>query len=260
MEDFGYLKYEEQGKASTIIKKGLLIGAVLLSIFCFGYITISAYYFVYHEEDSDIRIIKAAKEVIKTKPANSGSDMVIKDMDKVVYENIAGSKKESLQTEDIKIVETPQNTIKPKPETTRSGTIQHSRIIQSDNKEEEIDLGKEAASDPTPQKLVRPNAQTNITKNEEVKKKPSAPVNRVQIAALSSNKAANEYWSNLKKEYPKLFSSDLQPFVQKIDLGKKGIFYRLQIGDFDSQVAAEDFCIEFINKAQKNKVDCIIVE
>ncbi len=78
--------------------------------------------------------------------------------------------------------------------------------------------------------------------------------------AMSSEKSAEEYWSRLKKEHSKLFTNNLKPFIKKVDLGKKGIFYRLQIGNFNSQIAAEDFCIEFINKAQKNRVDCIIVE
>ena len=248
MEDFGYLKYEEQSKTGTFIKKGLIIGAVILSLFCFGYITISAYYFVYHEEDGNIKVIKSPKRPIKIVKDKNDSNIIIKNLDKTVYENIVNGKKESLYKEDIKIVQTPANSIVKN--TSKSDLIKHSRIIDSDKNKELPPSNKFVAKD-----------QTKVIEDDsEYIEKAGVPINRVQIAALSSRESVKEYWSKLKKEYPKLFSKELKPYVKRVDLGKKGIFYRLQIGNFNNQVDAENFCIEFINKAQKNKVDCIIVE
>src|SRR5690606_22233634 len=131
MEDFGYLKYEEQSKILAIIKKFLVIGAILLSISCFVYITISAYYFIYHEENSNIEIVKSPENLIKTTDVND-SNIVIKNMDKAVYENIVGGKKESLRTEDIKVVTTNLPDIFDNNRT-KSGTIKHSRIIDANS-------------------------------------------------------------------------------------------------------------------------------
>ena len=45
-----------------------------------------------------------------------------------------------------------------------------------------------------------------------------------------------------------------------MNLGKKGIFFRLQIGNFSDQVEAEGFCKKYILQMQKAKADCIVVE
>ena len=52
----------------------------------------------------------------------------------------------------------------------------------------------------------------------------------------------------------------LKYFVQEVKLGQKGTFYRLQIGEFESQVEAENFCVKFIAQTQKTRSDCIVVE
>jgi hypothetical protein len=84
-------------------------------------------------------------------------------------------------------------------------------------------------------------------------------MSRVQVAALSSKNSAVEYWSRLKKSYPSLLSN-LNYFTSEVNLGKKGTFYRLQIGNFKNQVDAEEFCRKFISQSGKSKADCIIVE
>ena len=248
MEDFGYLKYDQQGKASVIIKKSLIIGAVLLSILCFFYVAVSAYYFIYHEENSDIKIVRSPKIPVKVKEDGSG-DIVIRDLDKAVYNNIIGGKEESLQSKDIKIVTAPANPISL-DNVIEDGVINNSRIIKSAQEQKVVTYDLESNKD----QIASSDVQ------EQSSALPDLSLSRVQIAALSSEKSANEYWFKLKKQYPKLFTDQLKPFIQKVDLGRRGVFYRLQIGNFSNQVQAEDFCIEFINKAGKSKADCIIVE
>jgi hypothetical protein len=82
---------------------------------------------------------------------------------------------------------------------------------------------------------------------------------RVQVAAMTSKEAAQDNWKKLNRLYPDLFG-DFKPFIEKVDLGKRGIFYRLQVGNFFNQVEAEEFCSRYVAKAQKSRADCIVVE
>ncbi len=101
----------------------------------------------------------------------------------------------------------------------------------------------------------------NLSQNqkEDNQKKDRARIVRVQIAAMSSKSVAEANWQKLKTEHGKIFSK-LKPFIEEINLGKKGSFYRLQVGNFFNQVEAEEFCIKYINATHKNKADCIVVE
>jgi hypothetical protein len=100
----------------------------------------------------------------------------------------------------------------------------------------------------------------NLDKAKKHKtKKNSRGLARIQVAALSSKDSAKKYWSKLKKDYPALFVN-LNYYITEADLGKRGIFYRLQVGNFRGQVEAEKFCQEFISKSSKAKAGCIIVE
>ena len=57
-----------------------------------------------------------------------------------------------------------------------------------------------------------------------------------------------------------LSEQDAKYFIEEADLGRRGVFYRLQIGDFFNQIDAEEFCTRFVSQAQKTRSDCIIVE
>ncbi len=101
----------------------------------------------------------------------------------------------------------------------------------------------------------------NLSQNQknDNQKKDKPRIVRVQIAAMSSKSVAEANWQKLKTEHSKIFNK-LKPFIEEINLGKKGSFYRLQVGNFFNQVEADEFCIKYINATHKNKADCIVVE
>ena len=101
----------------------------------------------------------------------------------------------------------------------------------------------------------------NLSQNQknDNQKKDKPRVVRVQIAAMSSKSVAEANWQKLKTEHGKIFNK-LKPFIEEINLGKKGSFYRLQVGNFFNQIEADEFCVKYINATQKNKADCIVVE
>ena len=327
-EDFGYLKDEEQHRFSAVAKKALLIGGVLFSISCFVYITISAYYFVNNDKDSNIKVIKSPPEPIKVVEGD-GEGVAVRDIDKTIYDNIVGNKHLSHENLDnVRIVEqakTPSAIKKSTKEAQREIVVDNSKnsppvatmpslpenktvdnvqnksvasqniskngninganqnMIQNGNNSQYQNRPNSIAP-ATPQKInnsnmmvydAQPTGKVNdaslgsgVKKDqpkEQVKSAEPQPKNpikgfsRVQVAALTSKNSAVDYWSKLKKTYPNLLSN-LNYFISEVNLGTKGTFYRLQIGNFRNQVDAENFCQKFIFQAGKSKADCIIVE
>lgn len=263
-EDFGYLRDNEQNRLSMIVKKSLLVGAVLFSIACFIYITVNAYYFVYSDKNSNIKVISSPPEPIKIVD-NDNPENAIKDIDKTIYDSIVGNK--NLSRENLNRVK-----IIDKAETPVLSEIAQKEISQKETNKAEIKPQKVSSSnmmvyDSNPQNLTQNSSQKpkeqvfNETKsNQKTTTRGNAKgVARVQIAAMTSRDSAVDYWTKLRKSYPALFSN-LDYFISEANLGVKGVFYRLQIGNFKSQVAAEEFCHKFISQAGKSKADCIIVE
>lgn len=229
-EDFGYIIGKEKHSKFSIAKQPLKLAAVLISAICFVLLTLSAYYFA-TQGDGSIQLVKSPEHEIKVK--NNNSDLKIKNIDKTIYNNIVGNKRDDFKQRDITVIKTPKSA---KPVKSTEVNI----LPREVKKKKEV---KE-----------RVNVVTNGDL-ENIKR----PYSRVQLAALQSESSAYQYWSKLKKSYPKLFV-DLKYFIQKVDLGKRGVFYRLQIGHFRNQIKAEEFCVRFIARAKKRKSDCIIVE
>lgn len=293
-EDFGYLKDEEQSRASVIIKKCLLTGTVLFSILCFVYISINAYYFVYSDNNNEIKTIKSPEEPIKViEGAVQTEDgvTVISDLDKNVYENIVGNKKETMEKtkSSLKMPDRPVNppsnlssyaikeTIANNKNGNKSAQTEKSneKIIIYDAasktsindsqgksklaKEENNAVKTDATSD---KKIETKLASSGNARNQNppaTKTKIPKQASRVQLAAMNSSKSASDYWEKLDEQHPKLFSG-LKPVIQEVNLGQRGMFYRLQIDGFYSQVEAEEFCLKFINQTSKTRADCIVVE
>ena len=291
-EDFGYLKDEEQSRASVIVKKCLLAGTVLFSILCFIYISMNAYYFVYSDNNNEIKTIKSPEEPIKVVEGAIQTEdgiTVISDLDKNVYENIVGNKKESLEKTrtGLKIPERPVN-----PAVNPSNRTKKEMLINKDNnksvqltKNNEKVIIYDAASkanineSQAKSKLSKKETDAKIENNSEkkveaklttsenirnqnqatIKTKSPKQASRVQLAAMNSAKSASDYWEKLDEKHSKLFSG-LKPVIQEVNLGQRGMFYRLQIDGFYSQIEAEEFCLKFINQTGKTKSDCIVVE
>jgi uncharacterized protein Veg len=256
MEDFGYSRSEEQSKASSLIKKIFLVGATLFSIACFIYITIHAYYFVYQDKNADIETIKSPEGPIKIveeeqSPATNNSLQI----NRSIYEDIFGNKKEGLKHANVKIRNAPEPALPPKlsAESLKNSVAEKSKnqkmIIYSDQENKDGALQDKDL-------LTKTSGENKIAVAKKIDKKRGV---RVQIAAMASRNSAKEFSDKLAHLYPSLFSS-VKFFTEEVDLGKRGIFYRLQIGSFFNQVEAEEFCNRYVVQTQKSKADCIVVE
>jgi tetratricopeptide (TPR) repeat protein len=74
----------------------------------------------------------------------------------------------------------------------------------------------------------------------------------VQLSSARDEKLAWGTWEKLKSRHKAL--TDMKPIVVKADLGKKGIYYRLRLGGFDSQAQAQSAC----GKLKSRGLSCFV--
>jgi hypothetical protein len=259
MEDFGYQKDESQNKFSGLAKSAFLTCATLFSITCFVYVTINSYYFIHQDKNSDIEIIKAEEGPIKIleEEKNSGENSL--QINSSIYEDIFGNKggkKENLKQVNPKIRSAPEPVLPPKitdkKEVRSASNPEKIIVFSNDNKKEAPSKDLLTKTDGEERAITNKPA----VKLDEKNKKRAV---RVQVAAMSSKTAAEDHWSKLNRLYPNLFSG-LKSYSEEVNLGKRGIFYRLQVGNFFNQIEAEQFCEKYVVQTQKSKADCILVE
>ena len=84
--------------------------------------------------------------------------------------------------------------------------------------------------------------------------KPPAGTYRVQIAAVRSAKAARAEWARLQRKNKDVLGS-LTFASQKVDLGAKGVFYRIQAG-MVARAEARKICATL----RARKQPCLVVK
>jgi cell division septation protein DedD len=63
----------------------------------------------------------------------------------------------------------------------------------------------------------------------------------VQVSAERSDAKAQSSFKTLQSRYPHVLG-DRSPLIRRVELGKKGIFYRAQVGPFDTVEQAKQLC------------------
>ena len=274
MEDFGYKRNEQIQTGNNFYKKIFLISAILVSLSLFIYISLNAYKLIYHDQ-KEIETIKSPAQPIKI---YEDSDYNDKDETRVVnrsiYEDIFGNKNNNIIQEEIKINQNIEPAYPPK--NARDNKKAPNVVIENNEEEEEespkpVDDSKENAEKKPSE--ISDKQKNELQKIQQIAKnkiaetpKPSSAKTvrkrgsiRVQVSAMSSPESCKEYYRKLSQKYPTIFNKT-KYYIEEADLGKRGIFYRLQIGDFFNQVDAEEFCENFIAQSQKSRSECIIVE
>ncbi len=78
---------------------------------------------------------------------------------------------------------------------------------------------------------------------------------RIQLASVKSEADADKEWTRLRKIHGDLIG-DLQPTVQRADLGTQGVFYRIQGGPLASREEAAALC----EKLKAKNQGCLVVK
>jgi hypothetical protein len=232
-EDFYYSRENNIHFIKKIIEKALVFILITISVASFLYITINAYYFADKKKNDSIAVIESPKQKIKVKVKKDIKE--VPNIDKIIYKNIVGNDKENFDKKNIKIIDN----IKP--------------ALYQEN------IKKKTKIKPKKQELSRIKKDPQIIDLSQKEEEYIEYGTRVQVAAMSSKEAAEKYWNYIVKNNSNLVKN-YNRFITKINLGKRGVFYRLQIGNFRTQNKAERFCQEFIMKNNKDESDCIILD
>lgn len=153
-------------------------------------------------------------------------------------------------------------------------------IVAKTEAEPEVKQEAEKASEPVEESEVTAEAPTTVTQKDKssAKLKPISEADlktvpeatpakaptpakavsaryKVQLGAYRSEADAAKEWNRLNRKFPDELK-DLQYFVERKDLGAKGIFYRLQAGPFDDSAAARLTCSKLVASNQ----GCFFVE
>jgi len=106
---------------------------------------------------------------------------------------------------------------------------------------------------PEPQ-ISQQSAQTSSRLAVQTDRFDSSGDYQVQLSALRSEEAALAAWSTIRRDSPDLYENAPMQ-IQRADLGARGVFYRLRVGQFAERARANSFCDDI--KATGR--DCMVV-
>ena len=153
--------------------------------------------------------------------------------------------------------QTPKPPLKSGTKTAKIVASSGQQISNKSNK-----LGKLALVPPPGFKV---NDDKSIVKFSEQDNAPSAEPKKaekiatspwlIQISSQREEQAAHKMWKKLKKRHTKILSGT-NAVVQRADLGKKGIFWRVRLTGYESKKAAVNQC----TKLKRNRLSCFVVK
>jgi len=242
-----------KNKETTAKRIALIVGAVVTFI-CFIFIVIASYRFVNTKPlPTDVPLIRAKTHKIKIIPKNQKKSN-INNLDIEIYNNISNDSPE-LSEKELLVVKSSEKLVN------EEGIDLEKKINEISDEGMSIaqnNIKKKEQKDVLYQKLEKDLNNKMLIKNIKEGKalKPSI---KVQLAALKSKSAAVAYWKNIQKKDPSFFNNKFV-FFEKIDLKQKGVFYRLQVGNFNNVIEAKDFCKQYTSSSEKRSSDCIIIK
>lgn len=266
--------FEEELKyGSSLFRTALYMIVVITVVGAFGALSYYAYQASLRAKDPDaIPLYKAEKIDFKRKPDNPGG-MHIPNQDKEIYDMISRSSKHEALPKVKEILHPPE---KPK-HTVRKQALETMLEVKPKKQEPEVvrklDVATKTKPDikveftekgitPTSEGLKKIAKTVPVTKPGKPKKvlkkakatpkvqayKPKARY-RIQLGAFKSEKEAIKTWNKIQKSNSSLLGS-LSYYINRADLGSKGVFYRLQAGPMSSESTARLLCKKLIAKKQ----------
>lgn len=198
---------------------------------------------------TNLPIIRSDVEIIKIKKDNRE----LEDIDvKSFYKNEEIDEK-NLEKKNL------DNTINNIVAINSSEYTRENKTIDDIIEQKNIDSNeKQVEIDKNIKKLIV-NEKEEDTITEEDLKKQNNNFYKAQLIALKNQQQAKIFIDNTRKLYANLLK-DLNIFIVKIDLKEKGIFYRVQVGNFNTKEDASNFCKEYIKLGNKNITNCIVIK
>lgn len=230
---------------NIIYKKYLItfISLIITILFCF---IIYKSYKISKQDIDSLPIIKSDVEVVKIKNDNSELEEIDVNsfyMDETISKDklerqSLNNKINDITTESIKTEIVDNETMKNKPEENVSNNT-------------DIHINKNIKNLIVNEKQDDVVTETDSLNNDDFYK--------AQLIALKNQQQAKNFIEQTKKKYYNLLKN-LDIFIMKIDLKEKGVFYRVQVGNFNTKSDAVNFCKEYIKIGNKNITNCIVVK
>ena len=205
-------------------------------------------------------------EIVEAGPADDASGTI----ESLITESIAKSEEASVgerlasQPETGVQVSPPRPDLNraPKAETKQEPAETPAKVIARPMPKPALEPKPEPASEPeaVAQAAPEPSPTEQATPPVEVAPDPlpdAALTARqdymVQLAASRSRALARGVYARLQTEYDDLLGRR-DPFILRVDLGDRGIFYRVNVAGFATKAAADGFCADLKKRGQ----DCLV--
>ena len=228
----------------------------------------------------ELPVVHAPETPLKVRPQTPGG-IDIPNRDKLVYDRLEKKPPEEKTENLLPRPEVPLAPPAPKPQEKAEVTPQPESEPKKEAKPEEpkaagtpptteeVKAVKKPEPAPEPPKIEKPVVKVEPKAAEPVQAAPvklvgpattsaSKPFTkqsyRIQLAAVRNADAAKREWTRLQKKHNSVLGP-LSLSVERADLGKKGIFYRLRAGPVADLAAAKALCQSLANL----KVGCLVV-
>ena len=221
-------------------------------------------------------LIKAPGKPVKIKPSDPGG-MAVPNRDKVIFEGVSEGGEQRVE----RLLPPPETPLPPPAKPAADGATETAPAARASlippppkvakgsaaPKATEGSAAPKAAEAPAAPKAAAapknpvqaptsatPRAESKPTQVAKALAKPAAGSYRVQIAAVRSAKAARAEWARLQRKNKDVLGS-LTFASQKVDLGAKGVFYRIQAG-MVARAEARKICATL----RARKQPCLVVK
>jgi hypothetical protein len=232
-------------------QKNVLIIVTLLFVAIFIFIIVKSYKISKTKNDidslptikSNVRVIKTKNEVKELKVETSSFYESLKNNQEEKKIKIVNKNKEMATIDDNFVLDSKINKI-----VDDDAFVDNNGVVIDENIKEIVINEKTEAKN------------TDVTNRE--KKTIGLNANnyyKAQLIALKNQQQAKNFVNMVKKMYGSLLKN-LDVFIVEIDLMEKGVFYRVQVGNFNTKDDATDFCRNYLKDNDKNITNCIVVK
>lgn len=227
---------------------------IAILVVSIGFSILLFYNFKSNSSKGEIPLIKASTDPIKIKPVDSDG-IKIANTDKLVYNNLLNRNFNELPKVER---------ILPLPEK----PLEINEIVKKEKIEEKTQINPILEDDvvkDTPLLPIENNKRIDIKKlpetvrskinNHQIEKISSKKKYKIQLASFKNEREALNQWKKIKHNYSILLSK-FEPIIEPKEILGKGRYYRLYLGQFNSESDARILCKKLIKQNQ----DCLIIK
>ncbi len=227
---------EEYAADSDMTGRRMLIAALTVIVLAiFGGLV--WYSYMEGNDNGPVPAVRADKSVVKIKPSNPGG-LEVPDQDKRVFDRVTADQLDAPESL------APSAEI-PVDRPTDATADEMADEVVSEVAPDAASEGQEATTEAVVKPADQGPAKRAVIEGDFL----------IQLGAFGKKQSAEKLWRKLRQENVALFAG-LAPDIMMVDLGKKGVLYRLRGGMLAERASADAICAAL--KAKKQA--CIVVK